>query len=63
MAQNKDINKTALNSLYEYSRQDLCDYNNGELTISPNAVSLMKDFINILRNLSDFVFACMDFSN
>lgn len=47
LLQNKDINKTALNSLYEYSRQDLCDYNNGELTISPNAVSLMKDFINI----------------
>lgn len=47
LRQNQDKNKTAFNSLNAYSRQDLKDYNNGELTISPDAVDIMKEFINI----------------
>jgi len=42
-----DGNGTSFESLFEYGMQDLRDYNEGKLTLDPDAGEVMKEFINI----------------
>lgn len=47
MVERSDGNGTSFESLFEYSVQDLKDYNDGKLTIDTDAKDVMKEFINI----------------
>ena len=47
MVERNDGNGTSFESLFEYSVQDLKDYNAGKLTIDADANKVMNEFINI----------------
>ena len=45
MVERSDGNGTSFESVFEYSLQDLRDFNSGKLTIDPDAGDIMKEFI------------------